>query len=135
MRIIGRLSLLGASLLTAASLAACSSSSAYPGSSTPQAALETFFSSAQQLDYATTYACYYEPYHNRVTEQEFVSHRKQASALSSYRIRSISAKDGSAEASVTLTFAPTSRSNNKPRSVEVREDLVNQAGAWKIKVW
>lgn len=135
MRMIGRLSLLGATLLIAASLAACSSASAYPGSSTPQAALQTFFSSAQRLDYATTYACYYQPYQTRVAEQEFVSHRKQASVLSSYRIRSISAKGGSAEASITLTFAPASRSNNKPRTVEVHEDLVNQAGAWKIKVW
>lgn len=126
--------LLALSLL-AGSLAACTQSASYPGLSSPKSTLSTFFSSAQQLDYQTTYSCYYQRYHDVVSEQDFVSHRKQASVLTSYRIDSIEVSGTSAVASATLTFAPKSGSKAKPRTVQVREDLVNQSGAWKVRVW
>jgi hypothetical protein len=122
--------------LLSASLVACSEKAApYPGYSTPQATLQTFFSSAQRLDYQTTYACYYQRYHELVPEQEFVNHRKQASVLTAYRIDSIKVSGDSAVASATLTFAPKPGSKAKPKTVEVREDLVRQADSWKLRVW
>ena len=129
--------LLSAALVAIAVLSACASSqagSSYPGFSTPKSALETFFSSAQRQDYATTYSCYDKPYQDRVTESEFISHRRQAAALNSYSIGPISASGGTAEATVTLQFAPGSGASTVARGVEVREELVDQAGAWKIKV-
>lgn len=135
MRYAARMALLVMTVTAAVSLTACTAKSPYPGFSTPRATLDTFFASAQRLDYATTYGCYYQPYRERVTEQEFVSHRAQASTLTSYRVSSLTTNGSSAEASVALTFAPTARSNGKSRTVIVHEDLVNQGGAWKIKVW
>lgn len=120
--------------LLVAPLTACTQS-AYPGFSSPQSTLGTFFSSAQRLDYKTTYSCYYQRYRDVIPEQDFVSHRKQASVLTSYRIDSLEVSGTSAVASATLTFAPKSGSNAKPRTVQVREDLVNQSGAWKVRVW
>jgi hypothetical protein len=120
--------------LLVGSLTACTQS-AYPGFSSPKSTLSTFFSSAQRLDYKTTYSCYYQRYHDLILEQDFVSHRKQASVLASYRIDSIEVSGTSAVASATLSFAPKSGSNTNPRTVQVREDLVNQSGAWKVRVW
>jgi hypothetical protein len=120
--------------LLAGPLTACTQS-AYPGFSSPQSTLSTFFSSAQRLDYQTTYSCYYQRYRDLVPEPDFVSHRKQASVLTSYRIDSIEVSGTSAVASATLTFAPKPGSSAKPRTVAVREDLVNQSGTWKVRVW
>jgi hypothetical protein len=122
-------------LLLAGSLAACTQSASYPGLSSPQSTLNTFFSSAQRLDYQTTYSCYYQRYHDLISEQDFVSHRKQASVLTGYRIDSVKVSGTSAVASATLTFAPKPGSSAKPRTVAVREDLVNQSGVWKVRVW
>jgi hypothetical protein len=121
--------------LLATPLAACTQRTAYPGYSTPRATLQTFFSSAQQLDYQTTYSCYYQRYRDLIPEQDFVSHRKQAAVLTGYRIDSLKVSGDSAVASATLTFAPKTGSKNKPRTIEVREDLVKQAGAWRLRVW
>lgn len=107
---------------------------AYPGFSSPKAALDTFFTSAIRRDYATTYDAYYAAYHQRITRDEFVSHRKDGSTLTSYRIDSIEASGSSAVASVTLTFAAKGAASAQ-RTVVVREDLVNQSGNWKIRVW
>jgi hypothetical protein len=116
--------------------AACSSAaSTYPGFSTPRAALDTYFISASRQDYATTYSCYYDRYRQLVPQSEFVRHREQASILLRYRIDSMSVKGDSAVASATLTFGPASGSNTQVRSIAVREDLVSQAGMWRIRVW
>jgi hypothetical protein len=107
----------------------------YPGFATPQAALQTFFASAQKLDYATTYSCYYAAYHERVTQDEFVSHRSKASQLRSYTLGPISASGDTAEATATLVFGASGGQGTATRSVQVHEDLVKEASGWKIRVW
>jgi hypothetical protein len=107
----------------------------YSGLSTPKAALDTFFTSASRQDYATTYSCYYDRYRQTVTQPDFVRHREQASVLLAYHIDSVSVTGNSAVASATLTFGPSKGSATKVRTVAVREDLVSQAGTWRIRVW
>jgi hypothetical protein len=116
----------------ALTLTGCAQS--YPGLATPKSALDTFFTSAQRLDYATTYDCYYGRYHDLVPREEFLNHRKQAAVLMSYRIEQLAARGSSADATLTLTFAAAAPKTT-PRIVTVNERLVNEAGAWKVQVW
>ncbi len=69
---------------------------AYAGYGTPSATLQTLFASARAADYSTTYEAYYQRYHDLVTRDEFVSHRRQASALEAYRIDSLTSRGDSA---------------------------------------
>ncbi|HEY6874630.1 MAG TPA: NTF2-like N-terminal transpeptidase domain-containing protein [Geobacteraceae bacterium] len=99
--------------------------------------LNTYFSSAVKQDYATTYTCYYRPYKQKISKEEFIKHRKEASALNSYRILSITKLAGNnAKADVELTFAPSKKLLRKePKTIKVVEDLVKEGDGWKIKVW
>ena len=120
-------------------LTACSTratpSGSYSGLATSKAALDTFFTSASRQDYSTTYSCYNDRYRQTVSQSDFIRHREQASVLLNYRIDSMSVNGNSAVASATLTFGPSKGSATKVRSIAVREDLVSQAGTWRIRVW
>ncbi|MDA8434286.1 MAG: hypothetical protein M0Z60_15185 [Nitrospiraceae bacterium] len=103
----------------------------------PSALLDRYFASAVRQDYATTYDCYYAPYMAKVSREDYVKHRKEASVLQSYQVLSLN-KDGdnNARAEVRLTFAPSEKLHrSEPVSVKVSEDLVREKGGWKIKVW
>ena len=103
----------------------------------PEELLNKYFSSAVKQDYATTYTCYYAAYKAKVSQEEFIRHRKEASVLLSYKIVSIKVpKNDLAEAEVQLTFGPSEKLKRKePATVTVKEDLVKENGEWKIKVW
>ena len=120
--------------LLAPAACAIGSPGGYAGYSTPSDALSTFFVSARNADYAKTYEAYYGHYHDLVAKDEFVSHRAQASRLTAYRVDSLAARGDSAVATVTLTFAPAG-GGGATRTTTVREDLVREAGGWKIRVW
>jgi hypothetical protein len=107
------------------------------GTSGPTELLNKYFDSAMKQDYATTYTCYYEPYQAKVSKEEFVRHRKEASVLQSYKILSIKMIDSnSAEAEVQLTFGPSAKLNRKePVTTNLKEEMIKEKGEWKIKVW
>ncbi len=103
----------------------------------PKALLDRYFSSAIKQDYAATYSCYYGPYMKKVSKEDYVKHRKEASVLQAYNINFVK-QDGenAAQAEVQLTFAPSEKLNRKePVNTTVKEDLVKESGEWKIKVW
>ena len=103
----------------------------------PKELLDKFFSSAVKQDYATTYTCYYAAYQAKVTKEEFIRHRKEASILQSYKIVSLQQPTNeTAVAEVLLTFAPSEKLKRKePVTTTVKEDLIRENGVWKIKVW
>ena len=102
----------------------------------PKELLDRFFSSAIQQDYATTYTCYYDAYKAKVSKEEFIKHRKEASVVQAYKIVSLTQNGDSAQAEVLLTFAPSEKLNRTdPASATVKEDLIKENGEWKIKVW
>jgi hypothetical protein len=105
-------------------------------SASPKALLDKYFSSAMKQDYATTYTCYYKAYQDKVSQEDYVKHRKQASILRSYKVTSLKQSDVTAQAEVLLTFAPSKKlSRNKPVTVRAKEDLIKEDNQWKIKVW
>ncbi len=98
--------------------------------------LEKYFASAMKQDYSATYECYYDAYKAKVSKDEFIKHRKEASVLQSYQIASLTQNGDSAQADVVLTFAPSEQFHrDKPASTTVKEDLIRQNSGWKIKVW
>ncbi len=102
----------------------------------PQQVLTTYFTSAMKQDYATTYACYYAAYKEKVSEEDFIKHRKEASVLQNYKILSLKQDNATAEAEVLLTFAPSEKfKRTQPVDAKVKEVLVKENGNWKIKVW
>lgn len=103
----------------------------------PKGLLNKYFSSAIKEDYATTYTCYYAAYQEKVSREEFIKHRKEASVLLSYKINSIKLSSSStAEAEVQLTFGPSEKLKRKgPVTVTLKEELIREKGEWKIKVW
>ncbi|MDA8164555.1 MAG: hypothetical protein M0017_05950 [Desulfobacteraceae bacterium] len=106
------------------------------GPATPKELLDLYFSSSVKQDYATTYTCYYAPYKAKVSSEEYIKHRKEASVLQSYKIASLQVNGKTAQAEALLTFAPSEKFKRKePVTVKVKEDLVQEGNAWKIKVW
>jgi len=102
----------------------------------PKQLLEKFFSSAIQQDYATTYTCYYNAYKAKVSKEEFIKHRKEASVLQAYKIVSLTQNPDTANAEVHLTFAPSEKLNRKEATeTTVNEEMVKEKDGWKIKVW
>lgn len=103
----------------------------------PKELLDRYFSSAIRQDYAATYACYYAPYMTKVSKEEYLKHRKEASVLQAYNINFVKQDgDNAAQAEVQLTFAPSEKLNRKePVRTTVKEDLIKEGGEWKIKVW
>ena len=103
----------------------------------PKILLDKYFSSAVKQDYATTYTCYYAAYKAKVSQEEYIRHRKEASQLLSYKINSIKlSKNDTAEAEVGLVFGPSEKLKRKePVTVTLKEELIRENGEWKIKVW
>ena len=132
---IVRISVLSLAIALAAVAFTTFAPKAQSAPSTPRTVLDTFFSSAEHLDYATTYGCYYQHYRDLVPQEEFVNRRKQGPVLTGYRIDSLSVNGTFADANVTLTFAPKPGSGATPRTTTAHEQLVVESGGWKIKVW
>ena len=102
----------------------------------PKQLLDKYFSSAIKQDYATTYTCYYAAYKAKVTQEEYIRHRKEGAVLQSYKILSLKEENGAAQAEVQLTFGPSEKLKRKePVTVTVKEELIKEGGEWKIKVW
>ncbi len=112
---------------------------AFPGCSRredPRAALERFFSTAQRHDYAATYDCYDKAYRAKVSRDEYVRHRGEASPLQDWRVVSLAQHGDRASAEVALVFGPWERAGRTtPVSKTVHEELVREDGAWRIRVW
>ncbi len=106
------------------------------GAKDPRPLLEEYFGSAMRGDYDATYRCYDDAYHAKVTQDEFVRHRREASVLEAYEILSLTTSGGAAQALVRLTFAPSERLHRKsPVTTTVEEKLVRQRDGWRIRVW
>ena len=103
----------------------------------PKELLDRYFSSAIKQDYAATYACYYAPYTAKVSKEEYLKRRKEASVLQAYNINFVKQDgDNAAQAEVQLTFAPSEKLNRKePVTTTVKEALIKENGHWRIKVW
>ncbi len=101
-----------------------------------RAALERFFSTAQRQEYAATYDCYDVAYRAKVSRDEYVRHRREASPLQSWRVLSVEQHGDRASAEVALVFGPLAKAGRPtPVSQTVHEELIREAGAWRIKVW
>jgi hypothetical protein len=102
----------------------------------PKDLIDKYFTSAIKQDYETTYSCYYAAYKAKISKDEYIKHRKEASALQSYKIVSLTQKGDTAQVEVLLTFAPSEKlKRTEPASAPVKEDLIKENGEWKIKVW
>ena len=102
----------------------------------PKELLDKYFSAAIKQDYETVYSCYYAAYKAKVTKEEFIRHRKEASVLQAYKILSLKQDSGTAQAEVQLTFGPSEKmKRTEAATVNVKEELVKEGGEWKIKVW
>jgi hypothetical protein len=120
-------------ILLAASLFA---SGCHSGAASPKELLDRYFSSAVKQDYAAAYDCYYTAYKLKISRDEYIKHRKEASVLQSYRIASLRQDGGTAKGRVLLTFAPSARLGRKePVTMTVTEKMVRENGGWKIRVW
>jgi hypothetical protein len=120
-------------ILLAASLFA---SGCHSGSASPKELLDRYFSSAVKQDYAAAYDCYYTAYKLKISRDDYVKHRKEASVLQSYSIGSLRQDGNTAQARVLLTFAPSTRlGRKKPVAMTVTENMIRENGGWKIKVW
>lgn len=101
-----------------------------------RAALETFFSTAQRQDYAATYDCYDAAYRAKVSRDEYVRHRREASPVQSWRVLSVEQHGDRASAEVALVFGPLAKAGRSTlASKTVHEELVREQGAWRIRVW
>jgi len=102
----------------------------------PKELLDKYFSAAVKQDYATAYSCYYDAYKAKVTQEEYIRHRKEASVLQSYKVISVKQEGDTAQAEVQLVFGPSDKLKRKePVTTTVTEELIKENGAWKIKVW
>jgi len=121
-------------VLAIASLSLSACARGYQSSATPRNTLETFFTSAQKADYSTTYDCYDSQYKATVSEADFVGHRGRAAVLKTYHIDELSVSGDSANAVVSLTFAPVGGAGTSPHVTKVQERLVRESGGWRIAV-
>ena len=102
----------------------------------PRQALEQYFGSAMRGDYSATYRWYDDAYHAKVSRDDFVRHRREASVLQAFEILSLDADRDSGHATVRLTFAPSERlARTAAVTTTVREDLVRQRDGWRVRVW
>ncbi len=92
-----------------------------------------FFETARRQDYAATYDCYDAAYHAKVSRDEFVRHRAEASPLESWRLLSVEEHGDRAHAVVALVFGPSARAGRStPVSKTVEEELVRESSGWRI---
>jgi hypothetical protein len=102
----------------------------------PRNLLDRYFSSAVRQDYAAVYSCYYDAYKAKVNRDEYIRHRKEASVLTSYTVKSIREQGDTAQAQVELTFDKSQKlKRDHPVTASVKEDMVRENGEWRIKVW
>ena len=102
----------------------------------PRALLDRYFGTAARQDYSGTYDCYDTAYHGKVSREEYMRHRKDASPLQSWRVLSVEQHGDRATADVALVFGPLPRAGRTtPVSAVVHEDLVQEAGSWRVRVW
>ncbi len=102
----------------------------------PKDLLNKYFTAAIRQDYAAVYPCYYDAYKAKVSKDEYIRHRKDASVLRAYTVKSIMEHGNTAQAQVELTFEPSQKlKRDRPFSTAVTEDMVRENGEWKIKVW
>ncbi len=102
----------------------------------PKDLLNRYFTAAIRQDYAAVYPCYYDAYKAKVSRDEYIRHRKDASVLRSYTVKSIAEHGNTAQAQVDLTFEPSQKlKRDRPFSTAVTEEMVREDGEWKIKVW
>jgi len=122
--------ILALSMFAIFSLGGCS-----PKEQSPRELVDKYFTTAQKQDYATTYTCYDSEYQKKVTKDDFISHRKEASVVQSYKILQLDTQKNTGKASVEITFASSDKlKRTKPEIVKVTEDLIKQKDGWKIKV-
>lgn len=102
----------------------------------PRSVLNRYFGAAIKQDYATQYSCYYNAYKTKVSKDDYILHRRDASVLMNYSVESVDVTDDKAQARVRLTFAPSEKLNRtQPVEKTVIEDMVREDGEWRIKVW
>lgn len=102
----------------------------------PKDVLNRYFSAAIKQDYATAYLCYYDAYKAKVSKDDYIRHRKDASVLWAYTVKSIKEQGNTAEAQVELTFEPSEKmKRDRPVTTAIKEEMVRENGEWKIKVW
>ncbi len=102
----------------------------------PRAALDRFFGSQIRKDYAATYDCYDGAYRAKVSRDEYVRHRAEASTLESYQVLSLEQRGDQAHAAVVLVFAASPKVGRlAPASTTVQEDLVRGPEGWRVRVW
>lgn len=119
------------SMVLSLSLAGCSSKD-----QNASELLNTYFTSAMNQDYATTYTCYYSEYQKKIPKDEFIRNRQEASVVQSYKILQLDLQNDTGKATVEITFAPSEKlKRSEPVTVKVQEDLVKEKEGWKIKVW
>ncbi len=102
----------------------------------PKDLLNRYFTAAIRQDYADVYPCYYDAYKAKVSKDEYIRHRKDASVLRAYTVKSITEQGSTAQAQVELTFEPSEKlQRDRPYSTAVTEEMVRENGEWRIKVW
>jgi hypothetical protein len=121
------------SLLAAAAVAALSACRRDAG---PRELLDRYFETARRGDFAATWECYDRAYQAKVSRDEYVRHRSDASPLERYEVVSLEQHDGRARAKVALVFGPAPKLGRiAPASAVVEEELVRERGGWRIRVW
>jgi len=101
----------------------------------PQALVDQYFTSAQHQKYETTYTCYDSEYQKKVTKDEFVKHRKEASVVQSYKILKLETQKETGQASVEITYTASEKfKRTEPVTIKVQEELIKEKNGWKIKV-
>lgn len=111
-------------------------SSCHSDNGSPRNVLNRYFAAAIKQDYAGQYSCYYNAYKAKVSKDDFILHRGDASILMNYSIKSVNVTDDKAQARVLLTFAPSEKlKRSHPVEKTVMEDMVREDGEWRIKVW
>ncbi len=123
-----------ATLLVAAAI--MTEASCHSDKDNPKDLLNRYFTAAIRQDYAAVYPCYYDAYKAKVSKDEYIRHRKDASVLRAYTVKSITEQGNTAQAQVDLTFEPSQKlQRDRPFSTAVTEEMVREDGEWKIKVW
>jgi len=122
-------------ILTLSALVILSLNGCSPKEQNPQELVDKYFTSAQKQDYAMTYTCYDSEYQKKVTKDDFISHRKEASTVQSYKILQLDTQKNTAQASVEITYTASEKFNrSEPVTIKVQEDLIKEGNGWKIKV-
>ncbi len=102
----------------------------------PRNVLNHYFTAAIKQDFGAQYTYYYKAYKTKVSMDDYVRHRQDASVITNYSVESLDISDDKARAIVRLTFAPSEKLKRiQPVDKTVVEDMVRENGEWKIKVW